>query len=107
VPFLPAWAGTDAAAPAGGVNVSGFVRAQGNRNPFIDFPQFADAIFLNATTQSFSKWQLQNFTLAQLQSSITSSSGGDADGDVHAVMGVGCGVCGERKPPSRPRKLCQ
>jgi hypothetical protein len=35
------------------------------------------------------------------------AAGGDADGDVHAVMGVGCGVCGERKPPSRPRKLCQ
>lgn len=64
-----------------GAQVSGITRAQGNRNPFIDFPQFADAIFLNSTTQSFSKWQLQNFTLAQLQSSATSSSNADADGD--------------------------
>lgn len=63
-----------------GALVSGVLRAQGNRNPFIDFPQFAEAIFLNSTTQSFSKWQLQHFTLAQLQSA-TSSSSADADGD--------------------------
>jgi hypothetical protein len=61
--------------------VNGIVYAQGNRNPFIDFPQFADAIFLNATTQSFSKWQLQRFTLAQLQNTALTGPNGDLDGD--------------------------
>jgi endonuclease I len=64
-----------------GVSVNGIVYAQGNRNPFIDFPQFADAIFLNATTQSFSKWQLQRFTLAQLQNTALTGPNGDLDGD--------------------------
>lgn len=64
-----------------GVMVGSVMRAQGNRNPFIDFPQFADAIYLNATTNSFSKWQLQHFNFTQLQSSTTTGSTGDPDGD--------------------------
>jgi len=64
-----------------GAQVNGITRAQGNRNPFIDFPQFADGIFLSTGAPSFSKWQLQNFSLAQLLSSATSSSSADADGD--------------------------
>jgi hypothetical protein len=64
-----------------GVNVSGIIRAQGNRNPFIDFPQFADAIFLSTAAQSFSKWQVQRFNFAQLQNSTLTGPGGDADGD--------------------------
>lgn len=64
-----------------GVLVNGVTRGQGNRNPFIDFPQFADAIYLGATAQSFNKWQLQNFNFAQLQSASTSGMNGDADGD--------------------------
>jgi endonuclease I len=65
----------------GGVLVNGITRGQGNRNPFVDFPQFADALFLNATTTSFSKWQLQRFTIAQLQNSALTDPNGDADGD--------------------------
>jgi hypothetical protein len=64
-----------------GTTVNGIVYAQGNRNPFIDFPQFADAIFLNATTHSYSKWQLQHFSLAQLQNNALTAANGDADGD--------------------------
>lgn len=64
-----------------GALVGGILRAQGNRNPFIDFPQFADAIFLNTTTTSFSKWQLQHFTLSQLVNSAISASNADADND--------------------------
>jgi len=64
-----------------GASVNGVVYAQGNRNPFIDFPQFADAIFLNSSTQSFSKWQLQRFSLSQLQNSALTGPNGDADGD--------------------------
>jgi hypothetical protein len=64
-----------------GVSISGITRGQGNRNPFIDFPQFADAIFLDATRTSFSKWQTQRFTLAQLQNAALSGPNGDLDGD--------------------------
>jgi endonuclease I len=64
-----------------GVSVSGILRAQGNRNPFIDFPQFADAIFLTDTTQSFNKWQVQRFSFAQLQNSTLTGPNGDLDGD--------------------------
>ena len=64
-----------------GASVNGIVYAQGNRNPFIDFPQFADGIFLSTGTPSFSKWQLQNFSFAQLLSSTTSGVNADADGD--------------------------
>ncbi len=64
-----------------GAQVNGVTRAQGNRNPFIDFPQFVDGIFLGTGTHSFSKWQLQNFSFAQLLSSATSGANADADGD--------------------------
>jgi len=64
-----------------GVTVGGTTYAQGNRNPFIDFPQFADAIFLNTGTASYAKWQLQRFTLAQLLSAAISGASADPDGD--------------------------
>lgn len=64
-----------------GASVSGTTYAQGNRNPFIDFPQFADAIFLNAATTSFEKWQMQRFTLAQLASGSNAAANSDPDGD--------------------------
>ncbi|MBE2281972.1 MAG: Ig-like domain-containing protein [Prosthecobacter sp.] len=64
-----------------GVSISGITRGQGNRNPFIDFPQFADALFLNSTTQSFNKWQVQRFNFSQLQNSALTGPTGDADGD--------------------------
>jgi endonuclease I len=64
-----------------GVNVNGVIRAQGNRNPFIDYPQFADALFLPATSHSYDKWQLQRFTFAQLQNTSLTTRTGDADGD--------------------------
>lgn len=64
-----------------GVTVGGFTYVQGNRNPFIDYPQFADALFLGAGENSFSKWQLQRFTLAQLLDPAVSGPGADVDGD--------------------------
>lgn len=64
-----------------GVSISGITRGQGNRNPFIDFPQFADALFLNSSTQSFNKWQVENFNFSQLQNSTLTGPNGDADGD--------------------------
>jgi endonuclease I len=64
-----------------GVSISGITRGQGNRNPFIDFPQFVDGIYLNTATQSFNKWQLQRFTFAQLQNTTLTGPTGDLDGD--------------------------
>jgi hypothetical protein len=64
-----------------GVQVNGIAYAQGNRNPFIDFPQFVDGIFVGSSAQSFSKWQLQNFTLAQLLNDAVSGPNADGDGD--------------------------
>ncbi len=64
-----------------GVSVNGIMRAQGNRNPFIDFPQFADGIYVSDTTQSFAKWQLQRLNITQLQNSAASGPNGDLDGD--------------------------
>jgi len=64
-----------------GAQVNGTTYAQGNRNPFIDFPQFADGLFVGSTAQSFSKWQLQNFTLAQLLNAAVSGPNADGDGD--------------------------
>ena len=65
----------------GGVQVGAITYAQGNRNPFTDFPQFADAMLLNATTTSFEKWQYENFTLAQLLNLSVSGNTSDPDGD--------------------------
>lgn len=64
-----------------GVSISGVTRGQGNRNPFIDFPQFADAIFISSVAQSFNKWQVQRFNFSQLQNSTLTGPNGDADGD--------------------------
>lgn len=64
-----------------GVSISGVTRGQGNRNPFIDFPQFADAIFISSVAQSFNKWQVENFNFSQLQNSTLTGPNGDADGD--------------------------
>ncbi len=65
----------------GGVAVGAITYAQGNRNPFIDFPQFADAMFLNVGTNSFEKWQYGKFNFTQLLSVTTSGATADFDGD--------------------------
>lgn len=64
-----------------GVLVGGQTLSQGNRNPFIDFPQFADALFLDASSTSWYKWQLSHFTFAQLQDSTISDRTSNPDGD--------------------------
>ncbi len=64
-----------------GVKIGSTTYAQGNRNPFTDFPQFADAIFLGTSETSFLKWQYQRFTLAQLAVEATSGMNADPDGD--------------------------
>jgi len=64
----------------GGVAIGPVTYAQGNRNPFVDFPQFADALFLVNST-SFGKWQVENFTIAQLADPAASGPTADPDGD--------------------------
>jgi len=63
------------------VPVGGITYAQANRNPFIDVPQFADAIFLPTGTTSFGKWQTEQFSLAQLLNAAISGRNADTDGD--------------------------
>lgn len=67
-----------------GASVGPVTYAQGNRNPFIDIPQFADAMLLGAGTNSFSKWQVLKFTISQLTNSAISGPSADADGDGHS-----------------------
>ncbi len=64
-----------------GVEVGSITYAQGNRNPFIDIPQFADAIFLDSQTNSFSKWQTERFSISQILDANISSRNADPDGD--------------------------
>lgn len=64
-----------------GIDVGGTVYRQGNRNPFIDIPQFADAIFLGAGEYSYGKWQLDEFTFNQLADPAVSGQDVDIDGD--------------------------
>jgi endonuclease I len=87
----------------GGALVNGVVRAQGNRNPFIDFPQFVDGIFLTSpTTTSFSKWQLQKFTLAQLVGANTGKTADfDQDGfDNYSEFIFGTNPAASNTPPT-------
>lgn len=65
-----------------GVDVGGgVIRGQGNRNPFIDFPQFADAVFLPASQTSYEKWAVETFSLAQLADPAVWGPDADINGD--------------------------
>ncbi len=64
-----------------GVTVGPTTHRQGNRNPFIDFPQFADAIFPTAGEYTFSRWQLDRFTFTQLADPSVSEEDADSDDD--------------------------
>jgi len=54
---------------------------QGNRNPFISYPEFADAIWLGHP--SWGAWRLQHFTLEELAN--PSISGDQADPDLDRI----------------------
>jgi endonuclease I len=59
------------------VNQGIFEDYQGNRNPYIDFPEFADAVFISGP--SWGAWRLEHFSLAELLD--LTISGDDADPD--------------------------
>ena len=52
---------------------------QYNRNPFIDFPEFADAIWVEGP--SWGKWRLDNFSLEELNDLSISADSADPDAD--------------------------
>ena len=52
---------------------------QYNRNPFIDFPEFADAIWVDGP--SWGKWRLDNFSFEELNDLSVSADSADPDGD--------------------------
>lgn len=52
---------------------------QNNRNPFIDYPEFADAIWVDGP--SWGKWRLDNFSLEELNDLNISADSADPDGD--------------------------
>ena len=52
---------------------------QYNRNPFIDYPEFADAIWVDGP--SWGKWRLDYFSLEELHNSSISADSADPDSD--------------------------
>lgn len=64
-----------------GVEVSGVVYAQGNRNPFIDFYHLADLLFLSSSETTYEKWAAQEFTYEQLLDAAVSGRAVDGNGD--------------------------
>tara|TARA_B100000497_G_C7692903_1_gene421890 strand:- start:2806 stop:4527 length:1722 start_codon:yes stop_codon:yes gene_type:complete len=52
---------------------------QNNRNPFIDYPEFADAIWVDGP--SWGKWRLDNFSLEELNNLSISADYADPDDD--------------------------
>ena len=62
------------------VNQRVYTTYQYNRNPFIDFPEFADVIWL-AGQPSWGGWRLRHFTLEELLDPEISGDFADPDGD--------------------------
>lgn len=70
--FLPAAKELD-------VNQRIFDNYQHNRNPYIDFPEFADAVFVSGP--SWGAWRLEHFTLVELLNPTISGDLADPDMD--------------------------
>ena len=61
------------------VNQKIYTYYQGNRNPYVDYPEFADAVWLDGP--SWGKWRLDNFSLSELLDSSVSGDNADPDQD--------------------------
>lgn len=61
------------------VNQRIFEIYQHNRNPYIDFPEFADAVFVEGP--SWGGWRIEHFSLEELQTASISGDGADPDKD--------------------------
>jgi endonuclease I len=64
-----------------GVTVGATTYRQGNRNPFIDFPYFAEALYPGTGDYSFNRWQFERFSFTQLADPSIVGEDADADGD--------------------------
>ena len=61
------------------VNQKIYTYYQGNRNPYTDYPEFADAVWVEGP--SWGKWRLDNFSLSELLDSSVSGDNADPDQD--------------------------
>ena len=61
------------------INQKIYTYYQGNRNPYVDYPEFADAVWLEGP--SWGKWRLDNFSLSELLDSSVSGDNADPDQD--------------------------
>jgi endonuclease I len=61
------------------VNQGIFDDYQGNRNPYIDYPEFADAVFVEGP--SWGSWRLEHFSLEELLDPEISGDNADPDAD--------------------------
>ena len=59
---------------------AGFLK-QGNRNPFIDLPEIADALFIPDGQLTWFKWKWQSFTPEELEDPLIAGPLSDPDGD--------------------------
>jgi len=64
-----------------GVQTTDGFLGQGNRNPFVDFPQLADAVFLGLNVETLGKWQVRSFPIAELDNLTMTGPLADPDGD--------------------------
>ena len=64
-----------------GVEVGNVTVAQRNRNPFIDFPALADAIYTSDIYVTHGSWQIEHFTFHELLDPQVSDDGADPDAD--------------------------
>lgn len=62
-----------------------FIR-QGNRNPFIDYPELADAIHTIGDFVSWGSWRVRHFTLTELKDDATSGDLSDPENDYLANL---------------------
>jgi endonuclease I len=54
---------------------------QGNRNPFVDFPELADALHTYDEFLSWGSWRIQHFSFSELLNETVSGPTADPDGD--------------------------
>lgn len=64
-----------------GVRVGNKGLFQGNRNPFVDYPDLVDAIFTSEEMITWGSWRVENFTLAELLDTDISGELADPDAD--------------------------
>ena len=82
------------------VNQRIFDNYQHNRNPFIDYPEFADAIWVNGP--SWGAWRLAHFSLTELLDETVSGDLQDPDGDGLANIIEMARYSDPRSPDSAP-----